>query len=97
MPEGNYQQFVEKNRPTDQRRFFSTKFNDIQKEYNKALAGFAADNPAVSPTTNPKLDTFSNFLKNFDFDAKYFDASKSERGGPGWNEQDYAPRTKYRF
>ena len=96
MPEANYQQFVDRSsQPRERKRFFSNRFTDIQKEYHKALAGFAAQNPGKSPTTNPKLETFSDFLNNFSFEDKFFENAPWDRNNQ--DMRDFAPATKYRY
>ena len=96
MPEANYQQFVERSsQPRERKRFFSNRFTDIQKEYHKSLAGFAAQNPGKSPTTNPKLETFSDFLNNFSFEDKFFENAPWQRNNQ--DMRDFAPATKYKY
>lgn len=93
LPEGNYQQFVERRLPQTRRKHFANMFADIQREYNKALAGFAASNRGVSPITQPELKTFSSFLERFPFEDKFFEQ-------PPWVRQPgfmASPRTKYLF
>ena len=94
LPEGNYQQFVAGNLPQERRRHFRDMFSDIQKEYNKALAGFAAQNRGKSPTTKPELETFSNFLRSFSFDDKFYESAPWERDR---NYDAFNPRTRFDF
>ena len=93
-PEGNYRQTVDKRVPRQRRKYFADLFDEIQQDYNTALAKYAADNPGVSPTKDPKLTTFSSFLDSFDFDNKFFDESPWGRDA---NYSALNPRTKYLF
>ena len=94
MPEGNYQQYVERTQKPERRRYFSTLFSDIQKEYNKALAGYAAGNPGRNPAADPGLTTFSDFLKNFSFEDRFFEQAPWDRDR---NYRDYNPRTRFEY
>ena len=93
-PEGNYRQLVDKKVPRQRRNYFSSLFDEIQQDYNTALAKYAADNVGVSPTTNPELTTFSDFLDTFDFDKKFFEKSPWARDD---NYSACTPRTQYLF
>ena len=94
LPEGNFQQFVQQRQPRQRQRHFSTMFADIQREYNKALVGFAAQNRGQSPTTQKGLDTFSNFMDQFDWDEKFYEAPPWERDS---NYAAFNPRTMFRY
>lgn len=98
MPEGTYQEFIERSLPKQQKNYFSNQFSNIQREYNKALVGTARKAPGVDPTTtDPGLDTFSNFLKNFDFTEKYFESSPEDRAARGESQAARGPRTQFLY
>ena len=94
LPEGNYQRTVEQRVPRQRQRHFATLFAEIQRDYNTALARFAAQNRGVSPTTKPELETFGGFLENMSFDDKFFEKPPWERDP---NQSAYNPRTQFLF
>lgn len=94
LPEGNYQQTVERRVPRARRQRFTKLFSEIQRDYNTALARFAANNRGVSPTTRPELETFGGFLQNMSFDDKFFEKPPWERDD---NYAAYNPRTQFMF
>ena len=94
LPEGYYQQFVERKQPRQQHRRLSKMFSDIQGEYNKSLAKFAVDNPGVSPLKRSELSTWAGFLENFNLGDKFFDAAPWEREP---DRQAFNPRTQFLY
>ena len=98
MPEGTYQEFIERGLPKQQKNYFKNQFSDIQREYNKALVQTALKTPGVSPTTaDPGLETFSSFLKNFNFMDKYFEHSPEDRASRGESQTARSPRTQFLY
>lgn len=94
LPEANFQQFIQRRLPQNRRRFYTDKFAEVQRHYLRALAGFAADNPGVSPINQPELNTFSKFLQGgYDFDDLFYDTPRRERGG----DSAFDARTRYLF
>ena len=94
IPEGYYQQAVERRQPKRRHRYLSGLFSDIQKEYNKSLAKFAVENRGVSPLNRPELSTVRGFLDNFNLEDKWFEAAPWERQP---NLSDFNPRTQFLF
>ena len=98
MSEGTYQEFIERTLPKEQKNYFAKQFADMQKNYNTALVAQAIRTPGVDPTTSdPKLETFSDFLKNFNFTDKYFESGPEERAARGESQVARGPRTQFLY
>ena len=98
MPEGTYQEFIGRTLPKQQKNYFTNQFSDIQRAYNTALVAQAIKTPGVSPAvSDPGLDTFSNFLRNFNFQDKYFESGPEERAARGESQAARGPRTQFLY